>query len=443
MSLRADAIAIWNAGVAAVKSESLVQRQLQVSDKHLTIAGHSFELAQLRRLEVVGAGKAGAGMAIGVERALSALPDSVARSGFVNVPSDCVRPTQWIQLHSARPPGINEPTPAGVAGTSEILQRVQSLTEGDLCIVLLSGGGSALLCAPVPAITLDDKVAVTRLLAGDGASIHELNAVRTQLSLVKGGGLLRHCNAGSLLTLIISDVVGDPLDIIASGPTVPSGRTRADAVQILRHRGIWSDRLPARVREYLEDASADAESSPSPPSLVENCIVGSNTIALQAAAERARELGYAVEDLGSDHEGEARTEGQSLFQRLQAARSDTSRKQRLCVLSGGEPTVRLAETTAARKGGRNQELVLSAVAHQPKPELWRNLALLSGGTDGEDGPTDAAGAVADEPLLQAMQSSGIDPDPYLAINNSYPFFDRLGGLLTTGPTHTNVMDLRV
>jgi glycerate-2-kinase len=197
------------------------------------------------------------------------------------------------------------------------------------------------------------------------------------------------------------------------------------------------------VRQYLEDASADTELSPSPPSLVENCIVGSNKTALQAAAERARELGYAVEALGSDHEGEARTEGQSLFQHLQAARSDSSRKQRLCVLSGGEPTVRLAETTATRKGGRNQELVLSAVARQPTAELWRNLVLLSGGTDGEDGPTDAAGAFADEPLLQAMQSSGIDPDPYLAINNSYPFFDRLGGLLVTGPTHTNVMDLRV
>ncbi|MCA9211072.1 MAG: glycerate-2-kinase family protein, partial [Planctomycetales bacterium] len=238
-SLREDAWAIWQAGLEAVRSDRLVRDWVRVSDDELRIGRDPdgtvrIERALLGHVVVVGAGKAGAGMAEGLETALGdAFLHGHHVTGWLNVPADCVRELSRIILHAARPAGVNEPTEAGAAGAERILQMVGGLSENDLVICLLSGGGSALLPSPVPGISLADKQQVTRLLSGAGANIEQLNTVRKQLSGIKGGGLARACRAGRLVTLIISDVLGDPLDVIASGPTVPDSSTPADALRVL------------------------------------------------------------------------------------------------------------------------------------------------------------------------------------------------------------------
>ncbi len=222
--LRSDALAIWLSGVAAVRAERLIKQALRVEGPTLLIGRKrevQLDLNRIRRIAVVGAGKAGAGMAAAVEEVLGErLMAEKQLAGWVNVPADCVRPLKRIKLHAARPPGVNEPRPEGVAGTEEILRLAGALGPEDLCLCLISGGGSALMPAPAEGITLQDKLEVTRYLSAAGANIEQLNTVRKQLSRVKGGGLARACRSRTLVALILSDVLGDPLDVIASGPTV-------------------------------------------------------------------------------------------------------------------------------------------------------------------------------------------------------------------------------
>lgn len=453
MSLRDDAFRIWKSGVQAVDSADLVQNHIRADGEFLQICDQQISCDRIRHVEAVGAGKAGSGMATGLEAALQPIATRFGLSGWINVPADCVRPLSHIHLHAARPAGVNEPTAAGVSGTSEILRRVSSLGPDDLCLVLLSGGGSALLCQPVAEISLADKLAVTRLLAADGAPIEELNCVRTQLSRIKGGRLAAACTAGRLIALIISDVIGDPLDVIASGPTVNSVFSPADALKILRRRQLLNGSIPQAVVDYLEKQAAKQVKTPPALNLSErtcqvtNRLIGSNQTAVSAASAAAEGLGYQVVSLGSENQREAAEEGHLLIRRLQElrerGRGGSGGIRGICLLSGGEPTVKLRPSAVPRKGGRNQELVLAAVSAAPGPAAWKNLVLLSGGTDGEDGPTDAAGAVADEDLVRLMHERQVSADGCLSINNSYAFFDQLGGLLRTGPTHTNVMDLRV
>jgi len=440
--LRQDAESIWRAGVRAVESRALVAEAVRFDGATLSVCGEPFPLAALGRVAVVGAGKAGAGMAAAFEESLGPGFPLDKLSGWVNVPADCAVPLRKIELHAARAPGENEPTAAGVQGTERILELVGGLGTDDLCVVLLSGGGSALLPAPVPEISLDDKLAVTRLLMNGGATIRELNCVRKRLSRVKGGGLARLTRAGRTIALIISDIVGDPLDMIASGPTVPDPSTPADALRVLEKYARPAERVPQSVWDYLRQAAAQPASH-TPNDRVRNVILGNNARAVEAAAARARALGYTVHSLGSANEGEARDEGQALAELCRTIRERGAPIARpACILSGGEPVVHLSPSTEPRKGGRNQELALGALA-----ALWdaglEGVAILSGGTDGEDGPTDAAGAVADEDVRQRARQLGLDPPPYLAAHNSYPFFEQTGGLFKTGPTHTNVMDLRV
>ncbi len=455
MSLREHAEAIWSAGVAAVDSSAAVRRHISCDGITLRIADVSLSLSQIGRIEILGAGKAGAGMAAGAESALLEHLPASQINGWVNVPADCVRPLQRIHLHAARPAGINEPTSEGVVGTNEILRRISSLQQNDVCLVLLSGGASALLCSSVPQISLADKLAVTRALASSGAPIQELNLVRTQLSQVKGGRLAASCTAGTLIALIISDVIGDPLEVIGSGPTTPAPSRAEQAIEILNRRQLLKT-IPPSVLSFLE-SRREAPAEPATTTAVRNLIVASNRIAIEAAAARARELGYDVESMGSANAGVAAVEGREFMQRLlaaRAARKNGHSKAPLCILSGGEPTVDLRNTTtsvsptratpvASAKGGRNQELVLAAVDQYPNPADWKGIVLLSGGTDGEDGPTDAAGAVADAELVGRMSLHETDHSARLAAHDSYHFFEALGGLLKTGPTHTNVMDLRV
>lgn len=441
--LSRDALAIWQAGVDAVRAERLVRRAIQSSGDLLTICGHEFQVSKLGKIAVVGAGKAGAGMAAAVEDILGEERTDRQVVGWVNVPADCVRPLRQIVLNAARPAGVNEPTAEGVLGSLKILEIVSGLSADDLCLVLISGGGSALLPAPVEGLTLADKQAVTRFLMRSGATINELNTVRKRLSRIKGGNLARASHAGHTLTLIISDVVDDPLDVIASGPTVPDTTTAADALAVLHKFAARPPEVPQAVFDVLEGAArAPQKVAPLAPG-VENHVIGNNAVALAAAAEKAAELAYRVESLGSANQGEAGDVGREIAVRCLAIRSQMPPGSRAtCLLSGGEPVVHLAKTDRPRKGGRNQQLALAAL-----DRLWEDgmagIAMLSGGTDGEDGPTDAAGACASSAVISRARAVGLDPQAFLVINDAYHFFEQAGGLIKTGPTHTNVMDLRV
>jgi len=430
--LRDDARAIWQAGVDAVNSTRLVRESLKSATDSLTIAGEEYPLAPTARICVVGAGKAGAGMAEGIEEALgNALLERT--TGWVNVPADCVRPLQKIHLHAARPAGVNEPTTEGVAGTDAILRLVSELGPDDLCLVLLSGGGSALLPGPAPPIMLEEKQRLTQRLAAAGATIQELNTVRKQLSTVKGGRLAAKIGAGRTVVLIISDVIGDPLDVIASGPTVADRSTRADAEAIL-HRRLPADAVPESVWRRLRDD----EPLPVVPPSVRNVVIGNNQTAITAASAEARRRGYDVKDIGSRNDGDAAEWGRTLAAAAQDARKRHPRP--LCLVGGGETTVNT--TGSSGKGGRNQEIALAALT-----VFWNEpaegLCVLSGGTDGEDGPTDAAGAFVDVGVIAEARRKRLAPAESLGTHNSYPFFDAAGGLIKTGPTHTNVMDLHV
>lgn len=434
---RQDAIAIWKAAVAAVDSERLIGSCVSVEDACLHVDGRHYPLSDVSHIEVVGAGKAGAGMARGLEMVLQSLPTEITWSGWINVPEDCVDQLDRITLHPARPAGINEPTAAGIAGTREILKRVSRLKPTDLCLVALSGGGSALLPAPAPGISLEEKLAVTRLLAAAGASIQELNAVRGRISQIKCGGLARACTATRLVSLIISDVIGDPLDIVASGPT-HIAPISSDPLQILQKYDSDFSRTPESIVRLLQSSA----STQRPTCDVDNHIIGNNQVAIAAASQAAEALGYNVICLGSENDGPAAELGQRLWNQLhQLQETRLHGECPVCLLAGGETTVQL--NTNPGKGGRNQNLVLSAVAAHPDPEAWDGITLLSGGTDGEDGPTPSAGAFADQSLVATTAQRSLAPVQHLETNNAWPFFDKVGGLLNTGPTHTNVMDVQV
>jgi glycerate 2-kinase len=446
--LRRDALQIWQAGVEAVRSPRLVRQWLRVEGPALVLGNdprhaERISLDSIRRIAVVGAGKAGAGMAEACEAILG--PQRMAEkhlTGWVNVPADCVRPLERIHLHAARPAGINEPTPEGVAGSQEILRLVESLEPEDLCLCLISGGGSALMPAPVAGVTLADKLAVTRHLSAAGANIEQLNTVRKQLSRIKGGGLLRVCRAGQLVSLVISDVLGDPLDLIASGPTVPDSSTPQAALDVLERFSVRAAGVAPAVIQYLETAIArqDKDDAVTLHARVTNYVIGNNAAAVAAAAKEAERLGYSVVTHSAvQSEGSAEEVGRDLAKRAIRMRTGPGPT---CLVSGGEPVVKLVDPLRRGLGGRNQQLVLASLVRLADDGAGR-VALLSGGTDGEDGPTDAAGALLDADVLAAARQAGLDPADFLARNDAYHFFSLLGALLKTGPTHTNVCDVRV
>jgi len=444
VTLRQQAEAIWRSGVAAVDSETLVRQSIQRQDDRIHICGESFQLDSLQRIVVVGAGKAGAGMAAGVEASLSPPQVEAKLTGWVNVPADCQRPLQKIELHAARPAGVNEPTSDGVLGSQHILELVSSLTDDDLCLVLISGGGSALLPAPIVGITLEEKLAVTQFLMRSGATIQELNTVRKRLSRIKGGGLLRTAPAGRMIALIISDVPDDPLDIIASGPTICDTSTPQDAIRVLERftkRGASSGGIPDSIWRVLDHQAKSTATRSLPAIGCHNQIIGNNQTALDAAATQARAIGYEVRSLGTNRQGIAAEVGRELAELCLAAEKE-AKGTGICFLAGGEPIVKLAKTDQPRRGGRNQEVALAAGLRWQTEEISR-LIVLSGGTDGEDGPTDAAGAFYDAQIQQQARERQLPLESFLAINDSYTFFAQVGGLLKTGPTHTNVMDLQV
>lgn len=441
--LRDDALAIWQAGVDAVRSDRLVLDTVHVDAGQLVVGDQMLPLDDIRRIVVVGCGKAGAGMASGLETALGdRVLDQKQVEGWLNVPDDCVRSLKRIHLHGARPAGVNEPTQEGVDGAERILQTVHSLAPEDLCLCLISGGGSALLPAPAEGITLADKLAVTCHLSAAGANIQQLNTVRKQLSRVKGGALARACRASRMITLIISDVLGDPLDVIASGPTVEDTSTPLDALDVLSRFDALNAGISATVFHYLEKAASEIRQRTKQICRVTNLIVGNNETAVRAAGKEADRRGYQTELDAVQHlEGEAEQIGGELAHRALGMREASGRR---CLISGGEPTVKLIDADQRGLGGRNQQLVLAAFQRLIDQQAdAHGFALLSGGTDGEDGPTDAAGAILDADSAAAAHRKGLAAADYLARNDAYNFFDPLDALIRTGPTHTNVCDLRV
>jgi hydroxypyruvate reductase/glycerate 2-kinase len=355
---------------------------------------------------------------------------------LVNIPAGNARALQSIALNVARPAGVNEPTAAGAEGVREMLRLVESADPSeDLILALISGGGSALLPAPVDGISLEDKLAVTRLLNRSSATIAEMNCVRKHLSKTKGGGLAAAAPC-PIVALIISDVIGDPLDVIASGPTVPDPSTFAEAISILQRHGLL-DAIPTSARHHLSSGANGqrAETLKVQKGTVTNCLIASNRDALQAAEACARDLGYRVSNWGSEVKGETAVIAQAAAEAL--ARES---HQERCLLIGGETTVTLPLEHG--KGGRNTEFVLAALISLHSLGM-RDYVVLSGGTDGEDGPTDAAGAIADETTVQRASQAGMNMAEYLQRHDSYSFFDATGDLLRTGLTETNVMDVRV
>jgi hydroxypyruvate reductase/glycerate 2-kinase len=379
-------------------------------------------------------------MSAAVEGALAQGLDKV--HGWVNVPAGSETALRKIHLHPARPAGSNHPTAEGVGGAELILELARSAGRDDVGLCLISGGGSALLPAPAPGITLADKQATTQLLHACGATINEMNAVRKHLSAIKGGRLAEAFAGKALCSLIISDVIGDPLDVIASGPTASDSTTFADAWAVLQRYNLTT-RVPAGVRQRLEKGRAGdiAETPKSIGTHIHNRIIGNNQMALAAAAARARELGYNVLNLGSFIEGETRHVAAVMAGIMRSIRADgLPAPAPACILSGGETTVTLSADHG--RGGRNQEFVLAALLKLGEQGL-RDAVVLSGGTDGEDGPTDAAGAWADADLCRRAVELKLDPGSFLARNDAYPFFEAVGGLVVTGLTQTNVMDVRV
>jgi hydroxypyruvate reductase/glycerate 2-kinase len=406
------------------------------------------ELGKANRILIVGAGKAGAAMSQGIDSCLSHYRRQM--TGLVNVPDGIVRALETIRLHAARPAASNQPTHEGLKGAERILDLVQSATQDDIVICLLSGGASALLPLPVASVSLEDKQRVTLLLHECGASIQEMNALRKHLSRIKGGQLVRNFKGRSLHSLTISDVIDDPLDVIASGPTAPDPTTFADALSILGkyellpRKGLSTERkVSESVKAYLEQGSQglQPETPKNLPLNINNHVIGNNELALAAAESQARSLGYLVVNLGSSLDGESRRLGEQLAAMAESVqRNHRPVPPPACILCGGETIVTLTHDHGL--GGRNQEFVLSALEH-----LSRNgtngVVILSGGTDGEDGPTDAAGACADSSTLARAESRQLQAGAFLARHDAYHFFEATGDLMKTGLTETNVNDVRI
>jgi hydroxypyruvate reductase len=433
--LKKDAVEIFSAGVAAVEPGEAVRSHLKLEGDTLVAGDTRIPLTPGGRVLLVGAGKAGAPMAAAVEGILG----DRLHSGIVAVKYGHLSPVEKVKILEA---GHPVPDEAGVRAAGSIKYLLDETAAGDLVICLLSGGGSALLPCPVPPVTLEDKQKTTSILLECGARINEINCIRKHLSLLKGGGLAKAAYPARVLTLILSDVVGDPLDVIASGPTVGDPTTFADAMAVLARYELV-DKVPASIRDYLkEGALGEHPETPKPGSqelaVVINLLIGTNSLAIQAAEKKAMELGYKTTILSSTITGETREAAAShaAVAREIIARGDPLSRP-ACLLSGGETTVTIKGTG---KGGRNQEFALAAaIGIDGLPDT----VILSGGTDGTDGPTDAAGAVADGTTIPRAREAGLDPEAFLENNDSYHFFEKLGDLLITGPTLTNVMDLRV
>jgi hydroxypyruvate reductase len=430
---RRQIVQVLQAALDAVDPAAAVRRFVRREGDRLIVDGQVYDLAAVERIYVVGAGKADAPMAQAIEALLG---DRIA-DGAINVKYEHVLPTERISLTEA---GHPIPDEAGVAGSRRIAELLAQAGERDLALCLISGGGSALMTLPVEGVTLDDMQALTDALLRAGANIVEINTIRKHLDQLKGGKLARLAAPAQVIALILSDVVGNPLDAIASGPTVPDTSTFADAWGLLRRYGLLGA-IPASIEAYLrKGVEGEIEDNPGAGSPVfertQNVIVASNDLAAEAAQGAAHDLGLHTLLLSTYVEGEAR-EVAKVFAAIgkEIRASDRPLARPACLIAGGETTVTLR---GRGKGGRNQEMALAAaLAIQGLDDV----AIVCLATDGTDGPTDASGALAEGDTVARARALGLDPWDHLERNDAYPFFANLGDLLITGPTHTNVNDL--
>lgn len=433
---------IFSGVLASVDPYSIVQGYAEQIRSYFTSRGFS-------RLVVTGFGKASWQMARAVEESLGpeAISDGViitkyGHAGKTSSGTGHTRggPCAGLKKIKVREGSHPVPDSNGMKATEEIIRLLAHATEETLVLCLVSGGGSALFVSPCEGITLGEKQTVTDLLLKSGADITELNAVRKHLSRVKGGRLAEIAAPAEIISLMISDVIGDRLDVIASGPTAPDSSTFQDALNVIRKYSL-AERAPAAVMKLLErGVKGEIPDTPKQghPAFarVQNLIVGSNRIAIERARQEAEALGCRTEVLSSEITGEARDVGAWLAATAQEARAGGGRTTR-CFVSGGETTVHV---TGKGKGGRNTELALSfAMA----ADGMQGVTLLSAGTDGTDGPTDAAGAIVDGSTVKKSKSRGLEPEKFLENNDSYTLFKAIDSLLITGPTGTNVMDVQI
>ena len=434
-ALRRQAKLILKAALKAADPVEAVRRHVRVEGGRLIAGRRRYRLSDFRRIQIIGAGKASSAMALALERMLG----QRIHAGSVNTKYEHLAKLKRVSQNEC---GHPVPDEAGVSGARRITEIASQAGKDDLILAVISGGASALLPLPARPITLEEKQQATRLLLACGASIHEINTVRKHISGIKGGQLARLANPATVISLLLSDVIGDDIDVIGSGPTAPDKSTFGQAKSILEKYAVLS-RVSASVRERITQGVAGRiPETPKPGSReftrIQNLVVGSNQLAVDAAAEKARSLGYRTLVLSTFIEGETRD-----VARMHAAiakevlASKRPIKPPACLISGGETTVTLR---GSGQGGRNQEFVLAAVMDL---DGFENVVVMSAGTDGTDGPTDAAGAIGDGRTLAKARSLGLDAGGYLADNNSYQFFSRLGDLLITGPTNTNVMDVRI
>lgn len=423
------------AALNAADPRQIIRTRLALENHVLKVDSYTFDLRRFKHIYVVGGGKASGSMAEGLEQVL----DDCITGGFVNVPHGTRDTTRIVKLQGASHP---VPDQAGVEGTRRMVKMAKEAEEDDLLICLISGGGSSLMPLPRGNVSLGDKKQITDALLKSGATINEINTVRKHISDFKGGWLARNAYPATILNLILSDVMGDPLDFIASGPTVPDSTTFRDATTVLRKYKLWS-RTPLSIRKLL--AKGDKGLIPETPKAnddafkkVYNVVVGNNRFASQAACNclKAAELNTIL--LTSTLEGEAKHVGTVL---ASITREIIASGNPVCkpagVVAGGETTV---VVTGKGKGGRNQEIALSS-ALRINGSIGVALASLT--TDGVDGPTDAAGAIIDGETLERAKKIGLVPEKFLAENDSYHFFSSLKDLIFTGPTGTNVNDVSV
>ena len=432
--------AVFLKALSAVDPSKILKDRIRIDRDHLLIKleGNSekvFDLKGVDKIFLVGAGKATSAMARAIEEIFE---DRITR-GIITTKYGHRLPLNKTEIIEA---GHPLPDRKGYEGAKKIQRLLQESGPKDLVIFLLSGGGSALLPFPADQIDLKEKQEATQFLLDCGADIKEINTIRKHISRIKGGWLAKWAYPSTVIGLILSDVVGDHLDVIGSGPTVPDPSTFEEAWGILKEYDLLNEIAPSIRRHLQSGRKGKVEETPKPGEdvfeKVYNSIIGSNTLALFAAKEEAAAFGFNTLILSSSIEGETR----------EAARFHTAIAKEVissgnpiprpaCILSGGETTVTIK---GKGLGGRNQEFVLASAF-----EISRigKVVLLSGGTDGTDGPTDATGAVADHTTIDRGKAMGLDPNAFLDNNNAYPFFEKLGDLLITGPTYTNVMDVRI
>jgi glycerate 2-kinase len=427
-----QAIDIFQSAISAVQPLRLLKDNLTVDSQILLIVDKKVLRNSVRNIYIIGSGKASAAMAVTTEEILGAY----ITDGLVTTKYGHAIPSSRIKIIEAAHPVPDENCVGAVRQTLQLLNKV---TKDDIVICLLSGGASALWCDVPLGATLHDVQQVFELLINSGAAIEEINTVRKHLSGIKGGQLIKHCNGAAVFSLAISDVPTDDLSIIASGPTVPDPSTFSDAHTVLLKYDLLK-KLSTGIVQHIENGvnGAIAETPKPGDALFDNTsnkIIGNNKIAILAAARHAKTLGYHVHVIDQLITGDAIEEAKKLVNLAQTYKGDKP----VCIIQGGETTVKV---TGKGKGGRNQHFTLAAL-HELSEDPSEDITILSGGTDGTDGPTDAAGAVIDWETLQALGELKLSIDEYLQNHDAYHFFKQTGDLLITGPTQTNVMDIMI